>query len=170
MKIRGKLKRLIGAAAPTLGAVLGGPLGGMAGKFVADALGVDDERQALELLETDPEALLKLKQAELDFEARMEELDVDLAKVMAEDRAGARALAQAKGIWPQVVLSALFIAGYFVIVGLFFSSTLEVPMSDAFNVLMGVLTAAVPQILAFWFGSTSGSARKTEIIARNGSR
>ena len=74
-------------------------------------------------------------------------------------------LAKSTSIIPQVVLSALFIVGYFTMMGLFFSNTLEIPMSDVFNVLAGVLTAAIPQILSFWFGSSHGSKQKTEALA-----
>jgi hypothetical protein len=31
---------------------------------------------------------------------------------------------------------------------------------------MSILTAAVTTILAFWFGSTHGSSRKTEMLAK----
>lgn len=160
MKIGKRLKGIIGTVAPVLGTSLGGPLGGLAGKMVQNALGVDSEQQALQLLEADPDALMKLKQAERDFESRMRELDVDEERLHQADRASAREMAQATSLVPQVSLSALFIAGYFVILGLFFSSTIDVPMSEAFHVLIGVLTAAIPQILHFWFGSSKGSQLK----------
>ncbi len=168
IKFGQKLKTLIGTAAPFIGGALGGPFGGIAGRFIQDALGVDSEQAAMTMLESDPESLVKLKAAEQAFKARMRELDIDEEKVLQADRADARKLATATGIWPQVGLSVLFICGYFVILGLFFSAKLMVPMSEAFMVMLGVLTGAVPQILAFWFGSTKGSQAKDSTIAAFG--
>jgi hypothetical protein len=165
-KIGQKLKNIVGTVAPMLGGSLGGPLGGMAGKMIQNALGVDSESAALSMLESDPDALLKLKQAEIDFDKRMRELDIDEEKLHQADRASARNMAIQTTLIPQIVLAALFITGYFTIVGLFFSSTLEVPMSDAFNVLLGVMTGAIPMILQFFFGSSSGSAKKTDLMAK----
>ena len=70
MKFGERLKSIIGTVAPKLGTALGGPLGGMAGTLIQGALGVDTEDAALKALESDPDSLLKLKQAEQDFAAR----------------------------------------------------------------------------------------------------
>lgn len=164
LKFGQKLKQIVGTVAPALGTALGGPLGGIAGKFVQDALGVDDEAAAVEMLQSNPDALLKLKEGERAFEARMRELGIDEERLRVDDRGSARTMASATSIWPQVGLSALFICGYFTLMGLFFSNTLSVPMDDTFKVLVGVLTASIPQILAFWFGSSSGSQAKTAFL------
>ena len=37
------VKGILGAVAPTIGTALGGPMGGMAAKMVAEALGVDND-------------------------------------------------------------------------------------------------------------------------------
>jgi len=165
IKFGQKLKGIIGTVAPMLGGALGGPLGGLAGKVIQDALGVDTDAAAMSLLQSDPDALLKLKQAEQAFEARMRELDIDEEKLHQSDRASARDLAAKSTLIPQMVLGALFITGYFTMLGLFFSESLVIPMSDAFYTLIGVMTAAVPQILAFFFGSSSGSKEKTAALA-----
>ena len=165
MKLSPKLKKIIGAVAPTLGLALGGPLGGMAGQLVMGALGVSSDDEALALLEGDPDSLLKLKTAQMDFEKRMAELDVDIEKITQLDRADARALAAKTSLMPQIVLSSLFIVGYFVVLGLFFSASLVVPTNEAFILMLGVLTAGVPMILAFWLGSSSGSKTKTDALA-----
>lgn len=164
MKIGQRLKQLVGIAAPKLGMALGGPIGAMAGKMVQGALGVDNEEAAVAALEADPDAYLKLKSAEMEFDKRLAELDIDLERLHAEDRDSARTMAGATSIMPQVGLSALFIVGYFTMMGLFFSESMTVPMDDTFKVLIGVLTASIPQILAFWFGSSIGSKQKTDIM------
>ncbi len=74
------IKNVIGAVAPTLGTALGGPLGGAAASAIAQVLGCDNDPQSLQkaLSKATPEQLTEIKKAELDFEARMKELDVDL--------------------------------------------------------------------------------------------
>lgn len=53
----------------------------------------------------------------------------------------------------QVVLSAIFIGGYFVLMYQFMVGNVHVPetFKDAFLTLLGVLTAGVGLILSFWF-------------------
>ena len=160
-------KDLIAAAAPTIGATLGGPLGGIAGKFVQRALGVDSEEAAMQALEQDPHALAKLKQAELDFKKAMREADIKIEQLHAEDRGSARELAKTQGTGFQMVLSAVFLFGYFALLYWFFSGGVPAELGEwargQVGILIGILTSAVPQILAFWFGSSQGSKRKTEL-------
>lgn len=164
--ILGKLKNIVGAVAPALGAVIGtaNPLAGMAIKTITNALGVNNAREAVEMLENNPDAILKLKTAEMDFETRMRELGIEEQTLYVEDVQDARTLFKTN-IWPQIVLSAAFIIGYFFLMYLFLTS-LDV---DGFSewqkgivgTLIGVLTAAVIKIVDFWFGSSAGSKDKT---------
>jgi len=168
-KFSDKLKSAIGTVAPLLGGALGGPFGGIAGKLVQNALGVDSMQAAETMMQTDPEALFKLKAAEIDFQKRLKELGIEEEKVHAEDRNSARDLAKSQGIWPQVSLSIGFLAIYFGLLYLLFTGDLP-PMEEftkgQLGILIGILTAAIPQILAFWFGSSAGSKQKTDHMAR----
>lgn len=53
----------------------------------------------------------------------------------------------------QVVLSAVFIGGYFLVLWLFMKGQVGVPETykDSFLTVLGVLTAGVMLILNFWF-------------------
>lgn len=53
----------------------------------------------------------------------------------------------------QIALSAIFLAGYFVLVGLFITGKVATPIEwkDTLAALLSVLTAGVLTILAFWF-------------------
>ena len=168
MKFGQKLKDIIGTVAPMLGGALGGPLGGMAGKMLQGALGVDSEAAAVQMLESDPDALLKLKAAEHDFTTRMRELDIDEAKLHAEDTVSARALGERLGTGFQKLLSGIFLAGYFGLMYLFFTSEFVTTLGEwskgQLGILIGVLTAAVTQIIVYWFGSSSGSKDKTAAL------
>jgi hypothetical protein len=75
------IKGIVGAVAPNLGTALGGPLGGAAMTMLSQALGCDNNERALQTCHVQsatPEQLAEIKKAELDFEARMKELDVDI--------------------------------------------------------------------------------------------
>jgi hypothetical protein len=53
----------------------------------------------------------------------------------------------------QIALSAIFLTGYFVLVGLFITGKVATPIEwkDTLAALLSVLTAGVLTILAFWF-------------------
>ena len=95
LKISDKAKGVISTVAPTLGMALGGPLGGLAGNLIASALGSKDVEQVL--LEQKPEALAALRQAEMDFELKLEELGVEKERISMADRVSARTGVQASG-------------------------------------------------------------------------
>ena len=87
-----KIKGVIGGLAPTLGSALGGPVGGAAATMLAEVLGCDPTPQKLEraLQQATPEQIAEIKKAELNFEARMKELDVDIFALEAQDKQHAR--------------------------------------------------------------------------------
>jgi hypothetical protein len=81
------IKGIVGAVAPNLGTALGGPLGGAAMTMLSQALGCDNNERALQraVQAATPEQLAEIKKAELDFEARMKELDVDIFALETQD-------------------------------------------------------------------------------------
>lgn len=164
-----KIKSLIQHIAPTLAAALGGPFAGVATKFIADKLIGDSKKeqgfagnieQVLGDLLNDSGNLQKLKELDREFETKMRELEVDVFKLEVEDRKDARAMAKDNQM-PQIVISLLFITAYFsLLVWIFYTETSDVlnmkkgenSLMGEFQILMGVLTAGIPQILSFWFG------------------
>jgi hypothetical protein len=166
LKLEG-IKNLIAKVAPTVGAAIGGPFGGIAGKFIQETLGVDSEQAAYDLIKHDPNALLELKKTELEFTKFMRQADIDEKALENENTASARGLFSVN-IWPQITLSGTFILGYFCILYLVMSGTILPPtdLRETMILLLGVLAAEVPRIMNFWFGSSLGSREKTERIAR----
>jgi hypothetical protein len=74
------LTAILGAVAPTLATAMGGPLGGMAIKLVADKLGLSESTmEAVEaaVSSATPEQLAEIKKVEADFKVSMKQLDVD---------------------------------------------------------------------------------------------
>jgi hypothetical protein len=148
------IKNLVGAVAPTLGTALGGPLGGAAASAIASVLGCDTDARSLEkaLSQATPEQLVQIKKAELEFEARMKELDVDLYALQTADTADARK--HFAKDWTARFLAitlCLLFAGYIVLV------TVLPPdqNSDAIiNLILGSITGSFSTVIAFYFGSS----------------
>lgn len=174
------LGTILGKIAPELEAGLslaGGPfgaIGAMAVKAVAGVVAPNavsptvDELNAA-LAGATPDQLLQLQKLNNDFKLKTEEMNLHVIQLQQEqeandvaDRKSARDLAKARGFWPQICISAGFLLGYFAIIVLLFTNTVKLDPSlhDVAIALLGVLTAAVPQILNFWFGSTHGSQKK----------
>lgn len=167
-KWKGVLKKVV----PTLGAALGGPLAGVALSALGELLLSDPEATESDVIKafssTTPETLLKLRELDQNFAAKMKSLDIDVFKLEVEDRSSAREM-YAVNYWPQIVISALFIVGYFSILTLFTIGKVSVPsdLQSPFNIILGVLTASITAIMAFWFGSSYGSKEKTLALAQS---
>lgn len=165
-----KWKAILGKVAPTLGFALGGPMGAAAAKVVSSSLlgredGTEDELAAAVAGAT-PDQLATLKKADQDFKVRMRELDIDVYKLEVEDRTSARGLFSVNFL-PQMVISGLFIVGYFSVVGLLAAGVivLSPEIKDLVEDLLKTLSAAVLAIIYFWFGSSFGSKEKTAALA-----
>ena len=109
MEILQKAKSILTAVAPTLGTALGGPIGGMAGRVVSQALlgkenGTDKEiSTALEL--ATPAQLSALKKSDEAFKIQMKELEIDVEKIHADDRDSARKRQMALGDHTPTILA-----------------------------------------------------------------
>jgi len=174
--MRPRLKKILASVAPALATALGGPLAGMATATIArEVLGKPDaspEEVEQAILTSGPEVLVKLREIDRRFEAEMRKLDIDLAALEVKDRDSARRMFKVN-IWPQVILSAIFVGGYFAILWALFAQLRggalgEVPdwVLGLSTTLLGVLTGEVPRIMAFWFGSSLGSKEKTRALAK----
>lgn len=66
---------IVGKAAPVIGGVLGGPAGAAAGAVLSSVLGVDNNPEAIaNAVRNDPEAAVRLREAELEHAAEMQRL------------------------------------------------------------------------------------------------
>lgn len=163
-------KSIVGSVAPTIAAALGGPLVGMAASALSQAiLGKPDASEA-EIGEAlsksnNPEILLKLKTAEQEFAARMKELDINLEKIAADDRASARQREIAVKDNTPRNLAYLYTGGYFIMLAALFKFGVpDEGSKDLLNTLIGILSAAEVGIITYYFGSSAGSARKSEML------
>jgi len=158
-------KNVLGSIAPTLATALGGPMAGTAVKFLAGHF-LNDEDASVADIEaaivcSTPEDLAELKRIDANFKIEMKKLGVDVYRIEVGDRQGARNMA-AVNMMPQIILSIIFVGGYFGLVYMLFAGHVVIDESirDMSNILLGVLTANIPGIMQFWFGSSHGSKHK----------
>lgn len=153
------IKGLIGDLAPTLGAALGGPVGGAAATMLADVLGCDPTPQKMEkaLAQATPEQLAEIKKAELDFEVRMKELEVDVFALETKDIQNARdSFSEDWTARAIAIMSILLFGGYVLLV------TLQ-PADDndlnVVNLVLGYLGGIVSSVVSFYFGASKSSSK-----------
>lgn len=168
-------KKLVGTVAPTLATALGGPLAGMATKAIAAAVLGNENATEREiqtaLTNATPETLLALKRADQEFAVKMKELDIDLEKVYSADRDSARNREiQTKDSWTPRILAAVVISGFFYSVWMvlgYQSDAFKDPLTATLaGTLIGYVSAKADTIIAYYFGSSASSARKTDLIEK----
>ena len=167
------LLKIVGAVAPTLATAIGGPLGGMAMQVVSSVLGLptDSSEKDVEkaLKQATPEQLLALKQADNDFAVRMKELDIDLERIAASDRDSARRREAQVRDWMPRVLAFVVVAGFMATVFLvllgYVDGMKDPLMATTVGTLIGFVSAKCEQVVAYYFGSSSSSQQKTQLLA-----
>jgi len=163
---------LLKTLAPMIGTALGGPLGGAAAAFIADKLGLEAKTveavsEVLNSGKMTPEQIAQIKLAEIDFQKFLKQNAIELEKVHAEDRGSARAMLAAVRSKVPAWLSFIVTLGYFGILGGMMTNTLEIKDSQALLLMLGSLSTAWGMVMAFWFGTTAGSAQKNELLANS---
>ena len=161
----------------SVAASLGGPLGTMAAKTVGTALGInipDTSEDGITKAITDaqikdPNALIKIQQAEHDFQLQMEKLGLDsiekLEKIASDDRVNARAREIAVKDKIPAIMAITVTAGFFGLLALMVFRNIPMDSQVIINVMVGSLGTAWVGIVNYYFGSSSGSVQKTAIMA-----
>ena len=155
------IKNVVGTLAPTIGSALGGPMGNMAANVIADVLGVKPEPKALQqaVQNATPEQLAEIKKAELEFEAQMKELDVDIFALETADKQDARE--KFSKDWTTRVMGIAVLGGF---LGYIFLVTLQPPEQNSealINLVLGYLGGLASAVISFYFGaSNSGDKSK----------
>jgi hypothetical protein len=164
-------KDVVGAVAPGLAAALGGPLAGAAvAALSAKLLGREDatvDDVAAAVTAGGPDALLAIRQADQAFSTRMRELDIDVEKLHQADRSDARDREVKTGDhWTPRALAAAVTLGFFGVLAWLLAAGMPERGSEALLVMLGALGGAWGTIVAYYFGSSAGSARKDDILRR----
>ena len=163
-----KIGGIIGAVAPTIATALGGPLAGMATKFVSNALfghqdGTADDIQAA-LLNPSGDQLAALKKIDADFKVQMKSLDIDLERIMADDRASARDMQKETKDWIPRALAVGVTFGFCGILFYMLIFGLPTTGNEAMLLMLGALQTAWTGVISFYFGASSGDSAKDKML------
>ena len=153
--------------APSIATALGGPLAGLAVTALSKALGVDekDVQNTIQSGKLSAEQLASIKQAELELQAKAQQLGLDFEKLANDDRKSARDLqASTKSIVPPV-LALVVTVGFF---GILFALMMGyASKSDELMIMLGSLGTAWTGIIGFYFGSSAHSEKQSEMLHRS---
>ena len=166
-----KIKNVLGTVAPFIGSLVGGPLGGGAGKIVSQLLLGKDDATARELefalSNATPAELLGLKNADLEFKKEMAQLGVTEIEIAAMDRDSARKRQIVVGDHIPGILAIGLTLGFFGVLVLIMFYPMEKTAQGVIDVMLGALGTAWVSAITYYFGSSAGSVRKTELISHH---
>lgn len=162
------------AVAPTVATVLGGPLAGLAVEAVGAAFGWEESTKekveaALTNGQLSGDQLLQLKQAELALIEKEQELGFKFAELDIRDRDSARNREVQVKDNTNKILAYTVVGAFVALVAGTMLGWAKVDSALA-GTLVGYLSAKAEQVLAYYFGSTKGSADKTALLAEAGKK
>lgn len=163
-------KAIVGTVAPTVATALGGPLAGVAVKSIAGKLlgrpEATDEEVEQAVLGADPQTLLRLRELDVEFKKSMTDAGIRLEQIAADDRANARDReVQVKDHTPAILAYAITV-GFFGTLGFMLVNGKPATGGDALLVMLGSLGTAWAGVIAYFFGSSSGSRKKDEALSQ----
>lgn len=151
--------------APTLATCLGGPLAGMAVTAVSKALGIAPEevQNVISSGKLDATQVAALQMAELELKKQAQSMNLDFAKLIAEDKKSARDMQIATESLLPSILAVLIIGGFGIVTALKVMGY-AVAADPTVQDLLTTLRDGVILVLSFYFGSSSGSQAKDQLL------
>jgi hypothetical protein len=160
------VKTAISTIAPVIGTALGGPFGGVAASTLSKVLLGKENATEDEIMEAisvkSHESYAKIKEAEINFQSKIAELSVIDRKNARERELAFVERGQRDKVQSFVAIS--IIVGFF----LFTICTMFFPLKngslDIIFFLIGYVGNSLVTLVQYYFGSSKGSALKTDII------
>ena len=144
---------------PTIGQLLGGPLGGVAIEAVANVLKVDQPttekiQKALDSGNLTAEQIAALQEADLHLKTRMAELGINAEKLAAADRDSARQMQIKTGSQVPAVLGLTITVGFFGILIALMTGVLKLWDNAGLQMLLGSLGTSWGMVVSYYFGAS----------------
>lgn len=155
---------ILKGVAPVLATAVAGPAGGAAVGWIASKLGIPDDtiEGVTKALTGNPEMAMKLKELDLEY-AKMDAQDRDSArKAYAQVATSEHATKLDKVVVPVLALGVVGLA--FTLIGVLMFVNTPQDQQQIIIFALGFITSAAGQVLSFYFGSSQGSKDKTEEI------
>jgi hypothetical protein len=169
------LKEFLGGIAPTVALALGGPLAGAAVSAISGALAMPSGATANDIATViagglvTPEQMAEVKKLEIQFQNDEAERGFKYAELVFKDRDSARNANVAGGVqkhlfWMSIVLLCITLGTEIYVLFHGYPTGL----SDIIvGRVLGLMDAVAMMVLAYWYGTTNGSAQKTAIISQS---
>lgn len=159
------------SVAPTIASALLGPLGGVAVAGLGKVLGLDNATtatvtKAISEGKISPDQIAEIKKLEMEYQAKEKELGFKFSELEFKDRDGARQMQIATKSSTPTVLTYMLTIGFFGVLGAMMYNP-ELKESAPLMIMLGSLGTAWTGSIAFWFGTTSGSMVKTNLLAQS---
>jgi hypothetical protein len=161
--------QVIKTIAPTVASALGGPLAGMAVSALGSIFGISEPTQdkikdAITNAQMTPEQVAQIKALELQYQNDEKERQFKYAELEFKDLDSARQRDMQTKDNVNRNLAYTIVAAFIALVG---ATLLGVAKVDSVlaGTLVGYLSAKCEQVLAYYFGSSRGSERKSELLA-----
>jgi hypothetical protein len=157
--------------APTLASALLGPLGGAAVAALGSVFGIKDATIAtiskqFEDGKITPDQLAEIKKLELEYQDHEKEREFKYADLEFKDKDSARQMQIVTQSNTPSILTYLITGGFFGIL-IWMLADDSVINSPPLLVMLGSLGTAWTACVSYWFGTTSGSARKDILLAQS---
>ena len=153
--------------APTIATAMGGPLAGMAVSAISKAIGVDPDKVG-DLISSNKltaDQIAQVKIAEIELQKQAQELGLNFEKLAVEDRMSARDMqSRTRSLMPPILAGAVTIGFFSIMVMMFFNKIDS--GNPAILMMLGSLGTAWTGIIAYYFGSSAGSADKTALLSK----
>jgi len=163
------ISSFLSGVAPTIASALLGPLGGVAVAGLTKILGIDggtvaDVTKAISDGKITPEQMAEIKKLEMQFQAEEKERGFRYSELEFKDRDSARQMQIVTHSSTPTVLTYMVTVGFFGILGWMLADP-HVIDSPPLMIMLGSLGTAWTGCISYWFGTTSGSIAKTNLLA-----
>lgn len=160
---------IVKTLAPTVASALGGPLAGAAVTALGGILGLSEPTQekiasAISSGHMTSEQITRIKELELQYQNDEKERGFRYAELVFKDVDSARQREMVVKDHVNMVLAYTIVGSFIAMVGATLLGHAKVESVLA-GTLVGYLSAKAEQVLAYYFGSSRGSDRKTELLA-----
>lgn len=165
-------KETVKTLAPTVASALGGPLAGAAVSAVGAVLGIDAPTQdriksAIEAGQLTSDQIAKLKELEQQYQNDEKERQFRYAELEFKDRDSARQSNVQGGtqkylFWLSLLLLAVSLGSEVVVL---FNGLPNSVSEIVVGRVLGLLDAVALMVMTYWYGTSNGSATKTDLLA-----
>ena len=160
----------IKAIAPTVASALGGPLAGGMVAFLGDLLGIAEPTQdkiakAFENGQLTGDQIAAIKLKEMELQAEEQERGFRYSELEFKDREGARNREIQTGDKVNRNLAYFIVGAFVAMVGCTLAGLTKADTVLA-GTLIGYLSAKAEQVLAYYFGSSKGDDKKSDLLAQ----